>query len=631
MLVCGDRLGEFVIERLLGKGGMGEVYLARQSNPSRRVALKVLAPHLLEDPHARERFVREAMVPAQLEHHNIVPIYSSGVTEDGRAYYAMQMVDGLSLAALIRCASARDPPTVSTDTCSEPPPPLPEGAGKPTTVANTPTPEGSLQALAAYRRDRYETTIRLGIQAARALAWAHLRGVLHRDLKPSNLMVDRHDHLFVVDFGLTLGPGSESLSGALRGTPWYMSPEQARGERLDGRSDIYALGVTLFEMATGGQGPYDVNRYDIDAVLEAVRQGRSLPLHHFVLGAPPGLARVIEWTMQSNCDDRCPDGARLADELEAVLRSEPAKEAPLSVKPPRSRWRWLALAAGLLLTLATSIALWPGVFGQRTNAPADAEPKPAGADRAEEKPPQGIKSQKPPADGPPRRRFNHKLALLTEDHRPLWPERLTGNGTLGRTDRQATLSAPAKAAMPTLVRLDDDPGHNWFEFSMQIKCLHVRFPRGKNETGVFFGWRHNPVEPALRYRFFAVQIDEREAEEAPYGRLIFGSWYLEDDREGRVADGIRPFPGKQGTAPLPAPASKQDGWRQLRIRALHDRVKVFVDKMMLIDVDTARIEQRGAIGGKLDPRGALGIWAKNGAGFFRDASVFALDPVENRE
>src|SRR5207249_1017684 len=107
--------------------------------------------------------------------------------------------------------------------------------------------------------DRYRFVARLGAVAARSLAYAHRQGFLHRDIKPSNIMVDHHGHLHLLDFGLTrsLAPDSEGTQpGTVRGTPWYMSPEQARGEPVDQRSDIYSLGVTLYELATGGLGPF---------------------------------------------------------------------------------------------------------------------------------------------------------------------------------------------------------------------------------------------------------------------------------------------------------------------------------------------------------------------------------------
>jgi serine/threonine-protein kinase len=150
--------------------------------------------------------------------------------------------------------------------------------------------------LQEYLRDRYRFVAHYGAAAAGALAYAHAQGVLHRDIKPSNLMIDHHRQLYVVDFGLTRGLGSSALAsqpGPVRGTPWYMSPEQARGEEVDERSDIYSLGVTLYELATQGVGPFTASRESCDAVLAQVRSGQSLPLRLLA----PDIPRELEATI----------------------------------------------------------------------------------------------------------------------------------------------------------------------------------------------------------------------------------------------------------------------------------------------------------------------------------------------
>src|SRR5262245_58817371 len=233
-----QRLGDFQIVRLLGQGGMGQVYEAQQLNPLRPVALKVLAPWLAENAEALQRFWREAEVPARLDHPAIVRIISTGETE-GTAFYAMQLVRGISLSDLIqRSRESRTEVAAVATTPSQ------GVQGTPGRAAGPLPGEAPPTALKSYRDNRCRFAARFGAVAARALAHAHQQGFLHRDIKPSNLMIDHHDQLYLVDFGLTraLQPGASSTRiGSIHGTPWYMSPEQARGEVVDERSDIYSL------------------------------------------------------------------------------------------------------------------------------------------------------------------------------------------------------------------------------------------------------------------------------------------------------------------------------------------------------------------------------------------------------
>jgi predicted Ser/Thr protein kinase len=235
-LVAGQQLGHFRIERPLGAGGMGEVYLATDLALDRPVAIKVLPAGSARDPARRERLVREARSQARVTHPNVGHIYFIG-EEAGRLYFAMEYVAGTTLAAR---------------------------------VADGPLP--AEDALSIIR------------SAALGLREAQRNGITHRDIKPSNLMIDGHGIVKLLDFGLaaTTGASAGSLGSgpvaqtSLAGTPLYMAPEQARGEPIDFRSDIYALGATLFHLVSG-HPPFEADSLDVLLSRHASAERPSLP------------------------------------------------------------------------------------------------------------------------------------------------------------------------------------------------------------------------------------------------------------------------------------------------------------------------------------------------------------------
>src|SRR5215207_11448912 len=208
-LVLGDTLGgRYLLSGLLGTGGMAEVFLAHDLMLGRDVALKVLMEHYAKDERFVGRFWREAQSAAALNHPNVVQIYDQGRADDGRYYIAMEYVPGGSLKDLI----------------------LRRGPIGPSEAA------------------------RLASQVAEALHAAHRRGIGHRDIKPQNVLIGEAGEAKVADFGIALAASrTPSTSGTdlLSGTPGYMSPEQAMGERVGPESDLYSLGVVLYEMLTG--------------------------------------------------------------------------------------------------------------------------------------------------------------------------------------------------------------------------------------------------------------------------------------------------------------------------------------------------------------------------------------------
>ena len=274
-----EKIGRYEIKSELGRGGMATVYRAYDPRFERDVALKVLPHEMMHDGSFRVRFEREAKTIASLEHAAIVPVYDVG-EEDGQPYFVMRLMLGGSLADIINKGPM------------------------------------SLQQ-AAKIMDR------LGP----ALDVAHAKGIVHRDLKPGNILFDATGEPYVSDFGIAKiaqGQGSTVTGGAIIGTPAYMSPEQATGDPLDGRSDIYALGVILYEMLTGSQ-PYQAT-----TPMAVVVKHITDPIPH-ILDAnprlPAGIEVIIEKAMAKNPDQRFSTAGELSAALNALARGENVEDA----------------------------------------------------------------------------------------------------------------------------------------------------------------------------------------------------------------------------------------------------------------------------------------------------------------
>jgi eukaryotic-like serine/threonine-protein kinase len=324
--MLGKTVAAYRVLRRLGKGGMGEVFLAQDTRLGRNVALKFLSPEFVGDNWAKRQLIKEAQAVAMLDHPNICPVY--GIEEhEGHSFIVMQYVEGETLADMIRT-----------------------------------------QALSADR------VLPLARQIVGALAEAHASGIIHRDIKPRNMMVTNGGQMKVLDFGLAKtiqakknnenAPDSIShlaQTGLLVGTVAYMSPEQLRGEKLDYRSDIFGLGTVLYEMASGGN-PFarDTNAETISAILTSsppsLRQNGSQVGRDF--------ERVVQKCLEKDRNRRYQSASELLIEWENVARNTGVNLSRLwSVSVGRA----IAIAM-LLLLISVLFYVYRGVTRQRTIA-----------------------------------------------------------------------------------------------------------------------------------------------------------------------------------------------------------------------------------------------------------------------
>ena len=283
---CIGRLGRYRVLKRVGRGGMGVVFQARDPLLGRLVAIKVLTPHLCGDATARDRFLREARAAAAINHPNVVTIYEIDEI-GGRLLLVMEFVDGVSLQERL---SAQVPFS------------LPE-------------------------------IVRIGAQAAMGLAAAHARGLVHRDVKPANILLARPaDQVKITDFGLarTTDDAGVTLPGVILGTPAYMAPEQALGQAVDHRSDLFSLGSVLYALCTG-RPPYSGST--TLAVIRLVADGAPLTLGAGAPSIPPWLADVVSRLHAANPADRFQSAAEVAQlfrrKWEALRRAGSAAGAEL--------------------------------------------------------------------------------------------------------------------------------------------------------------------------------------------------------------------------------------------------------------------------------------------------------------
>ena len=333
----GDRIAHYEVLEQIGSGGMGEVYLARDTGLGRKVALKLLPSSLTADPQLRARFFREAQLASALDHPNICTIHEVGQSSS-LPFIAMQYVEGRNLKQLI----------------------------------------GS-------RPLKLDALLSISLQAADALAAAHDQGIIHRDIKSNNIIITPRGQVKVLDFGLAkladLAGGEAgrtqselTRTGVVLGTPNYMSPEQARGERVDHRSDIFSLGVVIYEMASGDV-PFD--RKSQAETMNAVINELHVPVVEINKDVPAGLSAAIDRALSKDPADRYQTMGEMLSNLRQVgrdvglLGSSDSQGTvipyvPLG-RPTAQRWIWAITSLGLALLVG--LGLWFYVLPPRPQAP----------------------------------------------------------------------------------------------------------------------------------------------------------------------------------------------------------------------------------------------------------------------
>ncbi len=309
-LTKGTEVGHYRIISKIGAGGMGEVYLAEDTKLNRKVALKFLPPHLCQDEDCRERFRREARAAAKLNHPNIVHIYEVA-EHNGRPFFAMEHVEGHSLKDMIR-----------------------------------------------DEQPSLDRIVNLVLQVCEGLAKAHEAGITHRDIKPSNIVMDADGRPRLVDFGLATIQGTDKLTktGSTLGTVGYMSPEQVQGKEVDRRSDLFSLGVVLYELISG-RTPFD--KENEAATLKAITQDNPEPLARYKSDIPDELQRTVSKLLEKDPSLRYQHADGVASDLKRMIAPTQSSIA-VTVAKRKSR-RPLVVGALVVIAVLVTVGIkyWP--------------------------------------------------------------------------------------------------------------------------------------------------------------------------------------------------------------------------------------------------------------------------------
>jgi Tol biopolymer transport system component/serine/threonine protein kinase len=308
--MIGKTISHYKIIEKLGGGGMGVVYKAHDEKLDRFVALKFLSPHLSADEEVKQRFMAEAKAASALDHTNICTVFEIQETEDGQMFIAMAFYDGETLKKKME----QDPPNI-------------------------------------------DETIKIGIQIAEGLSKAHSRSIIHRDIKPANVMVTEEGLVKIVDFGLAkIADARITKTGWTLGTAAYMSPEQARGETVDNRTDIWSLGVILYEMATG-QSPFKGE--NAQSVIYSILNDAPTPPTMVHGEIPAELESVIVRCLEKDRENRFSDTGEVGAELKKVIQQISGPDTGTAVmvrKIPQPNIKTRVISAAAVVTAVVVVA-----------------------------------------------------------------------------------------------------------------------------------------------------------------------------------------------------------------------------------------------------------------------------------
>jgi serine/threonine protein kinase/tetratricopeptide (TPR) repeat protein len=307
--MIGQQINQFKITEKLGAGGMGEVFLAEDTKLKRKVALKFLPAHYSQDPEFKSRFEHEATASAALNHPNIVTVYELGEFE-GKPFIAMEYLEGQSLNDLIAGGDVK-----------------------------------------------FEKAIRIALHVAEGLSAAHEAGIVHRDIKPGNIMIDKSGRVKILDFGLAKSrrATTDTQAGTTVGTAQYESPEQGRGEQVDQRSDLFSLGVVLYEMVAG-RLPFTGEF--TDAIRYAIANEDPEPLERYKAGVPAELQRIVSRLLEKDPEVRYQNAAAVISDLKLLERDSGSRiSTAYSPTPAKKKSRPRVLAAILIPTVLIAAAV----------------------------------------------------------------------------------------------------------------------------------------------------------------------------------------------------------------------------------------------------------------------------------
>jgi serine/threonine protein kinase len=330
-LEAGDLIGVYRIERELGRGGMGVVYLAEDTRLHRRVALKALAPQMVADPKQRQRLRSEARIAASLSHPAIATVYALEESE-GHLYIATEYVEGENLRSQLERGPLSPPALLD-----------------------------------------------LAVEIVQGLVVAHAEGVVHRDLKPENIMRNKKGQLKILDFGLAIAPETDlreeplTEPGTILGTPSYMAPEQLKGETVDFRCDIFTFGILFYELASGSN-PFRAETPI--ATMAKILEGEPAPLSQLT-HSPPQLDRIVQRCLPKKPEERYPSTPKLLEDLERArteigsnlsedeTAAQRGQDKPSSQQDLHSLW-WVihqVLVLVLYGSMVFALLVFFGVFG----------------------------------------------------------------------------------------------------------------------------------------------------------------------------------------------------------------------------------------------------------------------------